>query len=93
MAALFAREKFQRVVHLAAQAGVRYSLENPQAYVDSNVTGTLNVLEGCRHNGVSTWCSPRPARCTALNTNMPFSVHQAATTRCRCTPRPRRPTS
>ncbi len=46
-------ERFDRVVHLAAQAGVRYSLENPQAYVDSNVTGTLNVLEGCRHNGVA----------------------------------------
>src|SRR6187549_1283860 len=52
MKALFTREKFKRVVHLAAQAGVRYSLENPQAYIDSNVTGTLNVLEGCRHNGV-----------------------------------------
>jgi UDP-glucuronate 4-epimerase len=42
------------VVHLAAQAGVRYSLENPQAYIDSNVTGTLNVLEGCRHNNANT---------------------------------------
>src|SRR3954463_5262065 len=52
MKALFALEKFPRVIHLAAQAGVLYSLENPQAYIDSNVTGPLNVLEGCRHNGV-----------------------------------------
>jgi UDP-glucuronate 4-epimerase len=53
MTELFAREKFDRVIHLAAQAGVRYSIENPLAYVDSNVVGTANVLEGCRHNGVA----------------------------------------
>ena len=52
MAKLFADERFARVIHLAAQAGVRYSLTNPHAYVDSNVTGTVNVLEGCRHNKV-----------------------------------------
>src|SRR5690625_2214508 len=52
MPALFARHGFDRVVHLAAQAGVRYSLDHPHDYVDSNVTGTLNVLEGCRHNAV-----------------------------------------
>jgi UDP-glucuronate 4-epimerase len=52
IAQLFKREKFQRVVHLAAQAGVRYSLEAPHAYVQSNVTGTLNILEGCRYNAV-----------------------------------------
>src|SRR2546421_8956306 len=52
IAALFAGEKFQRVVHLAAQAGVRYSLQDPHAYVRSNVMGTLNVLEGCRHHSV-----------------------------------------
>ena len=52
MAQLFAEQAFDRVVHLAAQAGVRYSLENPLAYVDSNVLGTANVLEGCRHNAV-----------------------------------------
>ena len=52
MEALFRAEKFQRVVHLAAQAGVRYSLQNPHAYVQSNVTGFLHVLEGCRHHGV-----------------------------------------
>ena len=52
MATLFAAEKFDRVVHLAAQAGVRYSLENPHAYIDSNIVGFTNILEGCRHNGV-----------------------------------------
>jgi UDP-glucuronate 4-epimerase len=52
MVDLFAREKFQRVVHLAAQAGVRYSIDFPHTYIQSNVTGTLNVLEGCRHNQV-----------------------------------------
>ena len=52
MQALFAGEGFDRVCHLAAQAGVRYSIENPHAYVESNVVGFLNVLEGCRHNGV-----------------------------------------
>ncbi|MGI9308960.1 MAG: SDR family NAD(P)-dependent oxidoreductase, partial [Gammaproteobacteria bacterium] len=52
VARLFAAQKFDRVVHLAAQAGVRYSIENPRAYIDSNIVGTLNVLEGCRHNDV-----------------------------------------
>src|SRR4051812_29062354 len=52
MTELFAREKFQRVIHLAAQAGVRYSIDFPHTYIQSNVTGTLNVLEGCRHNKV-----------------------------------------
>ena len=51
MAALFAAEKFPYVVHLAAQAGVRYSLHDPHAYVDANLQGFLNVLEGCRHHG------------------------------------------
>jgi UDP-glucuronate 4-epimerase len=76
MKALFTREKFKRVIHLAAQAGVRYSLENPQAYVDSNVTGTLNVLEGCRHNGVEHLVFASTSSVYGLNTNMPFSVHR-----------------
>jgi len=79
MAALFKAERFERVVHLAAQAGVRYSLENPQAYVDSNITGTLNVLEGCRHNGVQHLVYASTSSVYGANTNMPFSVHQAAT--------------
>ncbi|MDQ5918570.1 MAG: UDP-glucuronate 4-epimerase, partial [Pseudomonadota bacterium] len=53
LAELFAREKPQRVVHLAAQAGVRYSITNPQAYADSNLAGFLNILEACRHNPVA----------------------------------------
>ena len=76
VAALFAREKFPRVVHLAAQAGVRYSLENPHAYVQSNVTGTLNVLEGCRHTGVEHLVYASTSSVYGANTNMPFSVHR-----------------
>jgi UDP-glucuronate 4-epimerase len=76
MAALFAREQFQRVVHLAAQAGVRYSLENPHAYIDSNVTGTLNVLEGCRHHGIEHLVFASTSSVYGLNTNMPFTVHK-----------------
>jgi UDP-glucuronate 4-epimerase len=79
MVALFKAERFDRVVHLAAQAGVRYSLENPQAYVDSNITGTLNVLEGCRHNGVRHLVFASTSSVYGANTGMPFSVHQAAT--------------
>ncbi len=76
MKALFAREKFPRVIHLAAQAGVRYSLENPQAYVDSNVTGTLNVLEGCRHNNAEHLVFASTSSVYGLNTNMPFTPHR-----------------
>jgi UDP-glucuronate 4-epimerase len=79
MTALFKAERFDRVVHLAAQAGVRYSLDNPQAYVDSNITGTLNVLEGCRHNGVRHLVYASTSSVYGANTRMPFSVHQAAT--------------
>ncbi len=76
MKALFAREKFPRVIHLAAQAGVRYSLENPQAYIDSNVTGTLNVLEGCRHNNAEHLVFASTSSVYGLNTNMPFTPHK-----------------
>ena len=78
VAQLFARERFARVVHLAAQAGVRYSLEDPHAYVRSNVTGTLNVLEGCRHNGVEHLVYASTSSVYGANTNMPFSVHRGA---------------
>jgi len=75
MAALFAAEKFDRVVHLAAQAGVRYSLENPHAYVDSNLIGFLNVLEGCRHAGVQHLVYASSSSVYGANRTMPFSVH------------------
>jgi UDP-glucuronate 4-epimerase len=76
MASLFARERFARVIHLAAQAGVRYSLTNPHAYVDSNVTGTVNVLEGCRHTGVEHLVFASTSSVYGMNTNMPFSPHR-----------------
>jgi UDP-glucuronate 4-epimerase len=78
MTKLFARERFARVVHLAAQAGVRYSLEAPHAYIDSNVTGTLNVLEGCRHNAVEHLVYASTSSVYGANTKMPFSVHDIA---------------
>jgi UDP-glucuronate 4-epimerase len=78
MARLFERERFVRVVHLAAQAGVRYSIEAPHAYIDSNVTGTLNVLEGCRHNGVEHLVYASTSSVYGANTRMPFSVHAPA---------------
>jgi UDP-glucuronate 4-epimerase len=76
MTKLFASEKFNRVIHLGAQAGVRYSIQNPLAYVDSNVVGTANVLEGCRHNGVGHLVYASTSSVYGANTNMPFSVHQ-----------------
>jgi UDP-glucuronate 4-epimerase len=76
MAELFAREKFQRVIHLGAQAGVRYSIQNPLAYVDSNVVGMANVLEGCRHHGVEHLVYASTSSVYGANTKMPFSVHQ-----------------
>jgi UDP-glucuronate 4-epimerase len=76
MAELFANEKFARVVHLGAQAGVRYSIEAPFAYVDSNVVGTLTVLEGCRHNGVEHLVFASTSSVYGANTRMPFTVHQ-----------------
>jgi UDP-glucuronate 4-epimerase len=76
MAKLFAAEKFDRVIHLGAQAGVRYSIQNPLAYVDSNLVGTTNVLEGCRHNGVEHLVYASTSSVYGANTSMPFSVHQ-----------------
>ena len=78
MARCFAQEKFQRVVHLGAQAGVRYSIEAPHTYVQSNVTGTLNVLEGCRHQGVEHLVYASTSSVYGANTNMPFSEHRIA---------------
>jgi UDP-glucuronate 4-epimerase len=76
MADLFASECFERVINLGAQAGVRYSIENPLAYVDSNVVGYTNVLEGCRHNDVEHLVYASTSSVYGANTKMPFSVHQ-----------------
>ena len=76
MEALFAKEKFDKVVHLAAQAGVRYSIENPHAYIDSNIVGTLHILEGCRHNEVEHLVYASSSSVYGANTTMPFSIHQ-----------------
>ena len=70
-----AEEKFLRVVNLAAQAGVRYSLQNPHAYINSNVVGFLNVLEGCRHHGVQHLVYASSSSVYGANTHMPFSIH------------------
>jgi UDP-glucuronate 4-epimerase len=75
MPELFAREKFDKVVNLAAQAGVRYSLENPHAYVDANLVGFVNVLEGCRHSGVKHLVFASSSSVYGANTRMPFSIH------------------
>jgi UDP-glucuronate 4-epimerase len=76
MEALFRAEKFQRVVHLAAQAGVRYSIENPHAYVHSNITGFLQVIEGCRRNHVEHLVYASTSSVYGANTHMPFTERQ-----------------
>ncbi len=72
---LFKEERFDAVVNLAAQAGVRYSLVNPQSYVDSNLVGFVNILEGCRHNHVKHLVFASSSSVYGSNTKMPFSVH------------------
>lgn len=74
MSALFASGHFDRVIHLAAQAGVRYSLENPHAYADSNLTGFLNILEGCRHNKIQHLLYASSSSVYGMNRKMPFST-------------------
>ncbi len=73
---LFKTERFDRVIHLAAQAGVRYSITNPHAYIDSNIVGFLHILEGCRHYGVQHLTYASSSSVYGANTAMPFSVHQ-----------------
>ena len=72
---VFVNERPQKVVNLAAQAGVRYSLENPHAYIDANIVGFMNVLEGCRHHEVEHLVYASSSSVYGANTNMPFSVH------------------
>lgn len=75
MEALFKEHQPQRVVNLAAQAGVRYSIENPHAYIESNILGFLNILEGCRHNNVEHLVYASSSSVYGANESMPFSVH------------------
>jgi UDP-glucuronate 4-epimerase len=77
MAQLFAVEKFDKVIHLAAQAGVRYSLQNPHAYIDSNIVGFTNILEGCRHTQVQHLVYASSSSVYGGNTKMPFSEHDS----------------
>lgn len=72
---LFKKEGFNRVCHLAAQAGVRYSLTNPYAYIDSNIVGFMNILEACRHNKIEHLVYASSSSVYGLNENMPFSIH------------------
>lgn len=71
---LFSKERIERVVHLAAQPGVRYTLENPQAYIHSNLVGFGNILEGCRHHGVEHLVYASSSSAYGANTHMPFSI-------------------
>jgi UDP-glucuronate 4-epimerase len=75
MAEMFRAERFDSVIHLAAQAGVRYSLKNPHAYIDSNLIGFTNILEGVRHNEVTHLVYASSSSVYGANTEMPFSVH------------------
>jgi UDP-glucuronate 4-epimerase len=77
MEKLFADEKFDKVIHLAAQAGVRYSIQNPHAYIDSNLVGFTNILEGCRHNKVAHLVYASSSSVYGGNTKMPFSEHDS----------------
>jgi UDP-glucuronate 4-epimerase len=78
MAALFAQEKFASVVHLGAQAGVRYSLKNPQSYIQSNIVGMMNVLEGCRQHGVEHLVYASSSSVYGAGTLLPYSVREPA---------------
>ena len=77
IAQLFESEKFDRVIHLAAQAGVRYSIENPMAYIDSNLVGMATILEGCRHNKVEHLVYASSSSVYGMNEKMPFSTEDA----------------
>ncbi len=78
MKSMFANNKFDRVIHLAAQAGVRYSIENPMAYTQSNLVGMTNILEGCRHSEVPHLVYASTSSVYGLNTTQPFSPHHTA---------------
>ncbi len=93
MSALFAEHRFPYVVHLAAQAGVRHSLIDPYAYVDANLVGFTNVLEGCRHHGCKHLLYASSSSVYGANTRMPFSVHDNVDHPLTSTGRQRKPTN
>lgn len=74
ISSLFSEQNFDRVIHLAAQAGVRYSIKNPHAYADANLVGHLNILEGCRHNQVKHLVYASSSSVYGLNTKVPFAT-------------------
>lgn len=90
MATLFARHGFERVIHLGAQAGVRYSIDNPFAYADSNLTGMLTVLEGCRHHGIQHLIYASSSSVYGMGDQMPYSTAQQVDRQSLSTPPPRR---
>lgn len=90
---LFKAHAFEVVVHLAAQAGVRYSLVNPYAYIESNLAGFTTILEGCRHRGVRHLVFASSSSVYGANTSMPFSVHQNVDHPVSSMPPPKRPTN
>jgi UDP-glucuronate 4-epimerase len=75
IAELFRAQRFDKVIHLAAQAGVRYGMTNPHAYIDSNIVGMQNILEGCRHNAIQHLVFASSSSVYGANAKMPFSVH------------------
>ena len=89
--ALFAQYRFDKVVHLAAQAGVRYSIDHPHAYADANLEGFLNVLEGCRHHGCRHLLYASSSSVYGVNAKLPFSVEIVPITRSVSMLPPRRP--
>ncbi len=78
METLFARERFERVAHLGAQAGVRYSLQAPHAYIQSNIVGTLNILEGCRRHAIAHLVYASSSSVYGASSRLPYSVHEPA---------------
>ena len=93
MEELFRTGSFERVINLAAQAGVRYSLINPHAYINSNILGFLNILEGCRHHGVKHLVYASSSSVYGANETMPFSVHDMSIIRFRSMPQVKKPMS
>jgi len=93
IASLFEQHAFQRVIHLGAQAGVRYSIDNPHAYADANLIGHLNILEGCRHHKIEHLLYASSSSVYGLNRKMPFSTDDSVDLRFRFMQRRKKPMS